>query len=104
MGKLTESLQALKEEQAETFAILPRPQPYKEDVRFEACRSLEGVLAITDNVESISHLTLLRCTLEELSAKNKPATSEAVFDELEEKVPWMKTDEGMKFAVSILVK
>lgn len=81
--------------------MLPRPQPFKEESKFENCHSLDNILAMTDQVESIPHISLFRCTLEELAFKSKPATSEVVFDALEEKIPWMKSEEGMPFAVCL---
>ncbi|KAJ7752788.1 hypothetical protein DFH07DRAFT_519100 [Mycena maculata] len=98
--KLNSSLAALKESQADTAAVLPKPEPHKELSAFAACLSLDALLeqAKKQSVEvaGIPAISLLRCAIADFrkgSDSRNPKTEE-VFRVLEGKIPWLVSDDG----------
>lgn len=108
LRRLTTSMGSLKESQAESYAALPRPDPYRETSQFNACHSIVDVLTAlgdkkpdTDNLPPIS---LIRCGIEEYGKgkagdQTKPSTEE-LFQLLEDRVPWLVSEEGLVYEVS----
>ncbi|KAH7916280.1 hypothetical protein BJ138DRAFT_1053080 [Hygrophoropsis aurantiaca] len=104
MTRLTESLASLKSTQASAFADLPRPAPFKEDIRYSECQSLDEIIAQrgrstpdTENAD-IEDITLLRCALTELSrdksGEDEGVSTEQLFSHLESKVSLLSGEEG----------
>jgi hypothetical protein len=108
MRRLTTSLASLKESQAESHAVLPRPQPYREPVRFSGCHSVAEVLeklGEKDPVQDIPPVSLIRCGIQDYAKgregdASKP-TTEGLFQYLEGQVPWLVSEEGLKYEVSL---
>jgi hypothetical protein len=108
MRRLTTSLASLKESQAESHAVLPRPQPYREPVRFSGCHSVAEVLeklGEKDPVQDIPPVSLIRCGIQDYAKgregdASKP-TTEGLFQYLEGQVPWLVSEEGSKYEVSL---
>ncbi|KAL0949284.1 hypothetical protein HGRIS_009361 [Hohenbuehelia grisea] len=96
--KFTTDLAALKESQAESFAVLPRPEPYKEPSGFSECGSIDAVLKLEAAPEDIPPLTLLRCGISDfqrMKPDEKPTTEE-LFQIMEAKIPWLTTPEAVE--------
>lgn len=109
LRRLTTSLAALKESQAESFSVLPRPEsPWKELEPFSKCRTVKDVLDIISEkgftYSQIPHVTLLRCGIRDVSVEKEgeaqPTTAE-LFGYLERQISWLATDDGMKFEVIV---
>jgi len=107
MRQLTTSLSSLKESQAESFSVLPRPNPFKEPKRFSECDTVADVLGVLGEKDpdysKIPPITLLRCGIEDFgkgkeSTDSKP-TTEDLFRYLEGQLPWLLTEEGYQFEV-----
>ncbi|KIP12749.1 hypothetical protein PHLGIDRAFT_97395 [Phlebiopsis gigantea 11061_1 CR5-6] len=97
LGRLTESLEALKASQAETFAALPRPEAYTIPPSYRHCQSLDDVVNAAGDARDIPHIPLLRYAAAELSSQKAKPTAEAIFQLLESKLPWIQTEEDAKF-------
>ncbi|KAI0340943.1 hypothetical protein BDW22DRAFT_1430589 [Trametopsis cervina] len=93
LKKLTTSLQSVKTEQATAFALLPRPNLYKEDPVFANCSSLEDIVAAEKEPKATPDITILRCAILELEASNTPATVNAIFKRIEEVLSWTRPEE-----------
>lgn len=100
LSKLSTSITAVKAAQEETFSVLPRPNPYKEDIKFQDCHSLDSVFTASEKVEDISPMSLLRCAFEELGPKGQAVGTELLFETLEAKNAWVGSEEGAEYAVS----
>jgi len=107
MRQLTTSLSSLKESQAESFSVLPRPNPFKEPKHFSECDTVVDVLGVlgekVPDYSKIPPVTLLRCGIEDFgkgkeSTDSKP-TTEDLFRYLEGQLPWLLTEEGYQFEV-----
>lgn len=107
MRRLTTSLSSLKESQAESFAVLPRAEPYKETGAFPDCHSVADVLRQVEErslaIPDIPPITLLRCGIKDLGRgkaddEAKPTTEE-LFRFLEGTIPWFTSEEGLNFEV-----
>jgi hypothetical protein len=82
-------LDKLKSEQSTSFSKLPAPTRKYEDDRFIDCHTVDDVLQLTEgkyDAKAGSDFSLLRCALEEVSAKEgQPPTADVVFDLLKAK-------------------
>ncbi|KAF5387839.1 hypothetical protein D9615_000605 [Tricholomella constricta] len=105
LRRLNESLTSLKESQKESYSVLPRPEPFKEPARYQACHSVVDMLKeIGDkaaDMENIPPVTLIRCGLESFGEGkegdlSKPTTEE-LFQYLEGQVPWLASEDGLKY-------
>ncbi|CAL1701334.1 unnamed protein product [Somion occarium] len=101
LQKLTVSLADLKASQTKAFADLPRPQLHQEDVQYKDCHSLDAVFNLTEEVQNIPPITLLRCAIEELALKSEAVTADAIFSALETRWTWLQTEEGSDFAAKL---
>ena len=108
MRKLTTSLASLKESQAEAHSVLPRPQPYKEPAKFGECQSVADILRELGEkdpvMEGTPPVSLLRCGIEDYR-KGKEGdlvnpTTEELFRYLEGQMPWLTSEEGLKYEAS----
>ncbi|KAJ7490299.1 hypothetical protein B0H11DRAFT_1019220 [Mycena galericulata] len=101
--RLNTSLAALKESQADSAAVLPKPEPYKEPAAFAACVSIDALLeqAKTESIEvaGISAISLLRCAIADFrkGPDSRNPRTEELFQVLEGKIPWLVSDEGADF-------
>ena len=107
LRRLTASLAALKESQAESLAILPRFNPFKELSRYAQCKSVSDVVAIAgekgSSVSTIPPITLLRCAITDCGEGKedqyaKPS-AEDLFRYLESQISWLASEEGLKYEV-----
>ncbi|GLB34034.1 putative peroxisomal membrane anchor protein (Pex14p) conserved region [Lyophyllum shimeji] len=105
LRRLNESLASLKESQKESHAVLPRPEPFREPPQFRECHSVADVLKVLGDKEpdmhSIPPVTLLRSGIEGFG-KGKDAdqaqpTTEDLFQYLEGQLPWLVSDDGLKY-------
>jgi len=108
MRRLTTSLASLKESQAESYSVLPCPQPYNEPAKFSECHSVAELLGALENKNSviyaISPVSLIRCGIEDYGRgtegdDSKPTTEE-LFRYLEGQVPWLVSEDGLEYEVS----
>ena len=102
MRKLTGSLTELKGNQSQTFATLPEPQLYRGDAEYTDCHSLEDLFALNEDVQKLPVVTLLRCSIEEISAKNDATTDATIFESLGNRWPWLQSEEGSAYMVTSL--
>lgn len=109
MRGLTASLASLKESQAESYAALPRPELYKEPIKFAACYSVASVLKETEDktseMQEMPPITLIRCGIADFNIGKegdlaKPTTEE-LFQYLEGQIPWLVSEDGLKYEVSL---
>ena len=111
LRKLNESLASLKASQIETNSVLPMPDPSQEAANFQACRTIADILKLLDaknpDMHSIPPITLLRCSLQGFGkGKEHEAsqpTTEELFRYMEGQIPWLVSEEGLKYEVRILV-
>ncbi|CAA7259641.1 unnamed protein product [Cyclocybe aegerita] len=105
LRQLTTSLSALKESQAESFSVLPRPDPFKESKENQNLHSVAELLkSVNEKIpryDQIPVVTLLRCALEDFGRGKdgedaKPMT-EDLFRYLDGQIPWLLTEEGLEF-------
>ncbi|KZP20165.1 hypothetical protein FIBSPDRAFT_919935 [Athelia psychrophila] len=97
LSRLTTSIQALKDTQSETFAILPKPQPFQENVVYKNCHNLEQILAAGgETPQDVPPFSVLRCALEEFEAQDTEASTEALFEMMASKLPWLQSEDGSK--------
>jgi hypothetical protein len=108
LRRLTTTLASLKESQAESYAVLPRPRPYKEPVIFADCHSLAELLGQLEEkdlaIQDIPTVSFVRCGVEDFGKGRegdaaKPTTHE-FFQFLESQVPWLVSEEGLEYEVS----
>jgi len=93
LQRLTSSIEAAKAEQSTVFALLPRPEPHKEDAVYADFKSLDDVLASGKDPKAVPSVTLLRCAIRDLVMNEQKATTEAIFRLIEDKMPWMRPEE-----------
>ncbi|TFK43662.1 hypothetical protein BDQ12DRAFT_675351 [Crucibulum laeve] len=105
LRRLTTSLASLKESQSESFSVLPHPEPYKEPSKYASCHSIADIFSTLHenepDIEEVPPITLLRCgiidfTKGKTGAEANP-TTEDLFRYLEGKIPWLVSDDGLKF-------
>ncbi|KAK7060408.1 hypothetical protein VNI00_001173 [Paramarasmius palmivorus] len=108
LKKLHTSAGSVKASQAKTFALLPRPDPYRENSTYGDCHSLLDVLQVAEKTQTqvwdIPHVTLLRCGIEEFRSRRRAdsespvdPTTEELFQVLESRIPWLVSDDGVGF-------
>ncbi|PPQ67821.1 hypothetical protein CVT26_007068 [Gymnopilus dilepis] len=105
LRRLTTSLSSLKEQQSESFSVLPRPDPFKESKPFSACTSLsEALKLLQENSEEVDitqlpAVTVLRCGLNDLSKERSGEypTTEDLFRYLESQLPWLLSEDGLSY-------
>jgi len=102
----------LKAAQSEYFSIFPQPDPFKEPKQYSECESVAEVLKVINAGEkgsnpdysSLPLVTLLRCGIADLGngeeRNNSKPTTQEVFQYLEGQIPWLVTDEGLKYETS----
>jgi hypothetical protein len=107
MRKLTASLASLKESQAESYSVLPRPELYKEPIKFAGCSSVDSVLQKiedkTSEMQEIPLITLIRCGIADFSKDKEGSlanpTTEELFQYLEGQIPWLASEDGLRYEV-----
>ncbi|KAG5648864.1 alpha-1,4-glucan branching enzyme [Asterophora parasitica] len=88
--------------QTESYSVLPRPEPFREPSRYRICHSAVDVLKMVgDKTLDIPPVILIRCGLESFGKGKegdlaKPTTEE-LFQHLESEVPWLISEEGLKY-------
>ena len=84
LAKLTASLHDFREAQKVAYADLPHPDPWDEVAPWNGCKSLRDVAAAVEQHTNtpLPRVTLLRCTLADLAAQNKPATADNIFSSI----------------------
>ncbi|KAF8812316.1 hypothetical protein BYT27DRAFT_7087553 [Phlegmacium glaucopus] len=105
LRRLTTSLAALKESQAESLSVLPRSSPLKELPRYAQCKSVSDAVAITGEKDSsfstIPPLTLLRCGIADYGKgkddQNAKPSTEDLFRYLESQIPWLVSEDGLHY-------
>jgi len=97
ISRLRESLEALKETQTETFAVLPKPPPVQEEPKYKDMHSLEDLNVPADEPLDVPEYTLLRCVIEGQAAQSKTTTKEEIFSVLEQQYPWLTTEKGVEY-------
>lgn len=92
----------MKAEQDAAFAVLPEPRPYKGDEMYQDYKSLDDIVTSAKDPKQVPHITLLRCAMQGLASTNVKATTEAIFQYLEEKLPWTRSEEDPEVTVGDL--
>ena len=103
LRRLTVSLAAFKESQAECLSALPRSSSFKELPCYVQCKSISDAVAIAGENGSIPPITLLRCGIMDYGKGKedqhaKPST-EDLFRYLESQIPWLVSEEGLRYEV-----
>lgn len=83
--------------------MLPRPVVYREDPKYAKCVTLVDVDCVAGDSHDIPHVALLIITMQELLSRKERPTTNAIFELLEEKFPWIQTDDEGKFEASVSV-
>ncbi|KAJ3564833.1 hypothetical protein NP233_g8032 [Leucocoprinus birnbaumii] len=104
MRRLTTSLSAFKETQAEAWSVLPKADPWRELTPYSKCASTDDIsVSYGDqeiHLDTVSPVTVLRCGLADLTKgeenQQKPTTEE-LFRYLEEKFTWLLSPDGLKY-------
>ncbi|KAF9452422.1 hypothetical protein P691DRAFT_756349 [Macrolepiota fuliginosa MF-IS2] len=104
MRRFTTSLSSFKESQAETWSTLPRAHAWREPIEFSNCSSIDEMTGVFGEKEvqydKVSPVTVLRCGLADFiegqDSEEKPTTEE-LFRYLEERIPWLLSDDGAKY-------
>ena len=65
-------------------------------------KSLEDILVSANDPKSVPDVTILRCAITDLETNKRPCTAAAIFELLEEKMPWSGTEEATEISVSIV--
>ncbi|KAF9058060.1 hypothetical protein BJ165DRAFT_103482 [Panaeolus papilionaceus] len=105
LRKLTTSLASLKESQTESFAVLPKADPYREPSECAAAQSLKGLVELSGEKESdfakLPPQTVLRCAItnfgEGKTGDAAVPTTQDLFRYMEGNVTWLLTDEGLEY-------
>ncbi|KAF8165471.1 hypothetical protein B0H34DRAFT_649677 [Crassisporium funariophilum] len=105
LRRLTTSLSALKESQAECFSVLPRSAAFKEPDQYVQCKSVADVVTILGEKDpdfsSVPQVTLLRCGIADFGKgkeeKDARPSTEDLFRYLEGHVPWLVSEEGLQY-------
>jgi len=98
LSRLTTSIHNLKETQSGTFSVLPKPQPTQESSDYKNCHNLEQILvAGGERPQDVPPFSILRCALEEFEAVQREASTEALFEVLTNKLPWLQSEDGSKY-------
>jgi hypothetical protein len=104
---LNTCMASLKQTQADSFSVLPRPDIWKEDRCFAKCKTVAELVKALELKEKdqkdresefsrIPHVSLLRCALREIGRK---PTTEELFKFMEEALPWLATEGGAEYEV-----
>ncbi|KAL6305817.1 hypothetical protein BKA93DRAFT_895834 [Sparassis latifolia] len=102
LGKLTDSVTALKTTQTETFVILPQAEPFKDPAQYGDCHTLDEFVAASKDSRDLPPFSLLRCAIEGLVSQDQKPTTEDIFQTLESKLPWLKSEEeGVQFEAKL---
>ena len=79
--------------------MLPSPPTTGEPRELAEKHSLEEFNLAQEAPINVPGFTLLRCTIEGLARDGKKMTKEELFGALEERYPWLTTDEGLEYQV-----
>ena len=107
LQKLSTSLAAFKESHAESYSVLPRPEPYRVPECYFTCQTVDEVLKVLDkgepNYQQIPSVTLLRAAIMEMTQGKEQdstfPTTEGLFQYLEERIPWLSSESGRAYEV-----
>ncbi|KAI0082349.1 hypothetical protein K474DRAFT_500649 [Panus rudis PR-1116 ss-1] len=86
LQKLNTSLSALKEEQTRAFCDLPRSEPYREGPAWADCHTVKALQAACEKLQDKQRpppLSVLRCVIEDMTAKGESVTTQALFGTIE---------------------
>lgn len=104
LQKMTTSLAAFKESQAESYSVLPRTEPYREPEQYSTCQTVDDVLKVLNekepNFRGIPPVTLMRTAIADTrqeSDQDQPRTTEELFQYLEAKIPWLTSESGKAY-------
>jgi len=101
LSRLTTSIESLKQTQTESFTVLPKLPPFREDPKYNDCRTLDqAVSASNDAPQEIPPFTVLRCAIEELAAQSRDVDTEELFRAIEAKLPWLRSEDGAQYQAS----
>ncbi|TDL29249.1 hypothetical protein BD410DRAFT_11556 [Rickenella mellea] len=101
LERLNTSIKSLKATQNEAFSVLPKPTRPTEDPKYEDFHSLDELQLSADVPLEVPEYTLLRCAIEGLAAQEKKVETEELFEVLQQRYPWLKTDEGLQYRNSL---
>ena len=74
----------------------------REAEEFEKERGEKGSINRETGVITIPPFTFLRCAIEGLAMEGKKLTKEELFTSLEEKFPWLRSEDGINYQVSYI--
>ncbi|PPQ63409.1 hypothetical protein CVT24_004919 [Panaeolus cyanescens] len=105
LRKFTTSLASLKESQTESFAVLPKSDPYREPEECTAATSLEELVKLAGEKDSdfakLPPQTVLRCAITSYgkakTGDEAVPTTQDLFRYMEGSVTWLLTDEGLEY-------
>jgi hypothetical protein len=92
------SIESLKQTQNQSFSALPKPAPFKEELKYKDCHTLDqAISASNEKPQEIPPFSVLRCAIEEFAAQGRAVDSEELFRAIEVKLPWLNSEEGAKY-------
>ncbi|EKM80402.1 hypothetical protein AGABI1DRAFT_58155 [Agaricus bisporus var. burnettii JB137-S8] len=104
MRRLTMSLSSFKEEQAESFSILPKAEEWREPQEYSNCSYLHDIASSFGEqqvqYDNVSPVSLLRCGLNDFNRgrdNGQDPTTQELFHYMEEKIPFLTSAEGQKY-------
>lgn len=108
LKRLTSSLATLKEQQTESYSVLPRSEPWKETRLYATCTSVDAIRNMLDKKDpkysDIPTVTLLRCGIHDFGkgrdGDDANPTTEDLFRYLEGQIPWLASEDGLHYEVS----
>ncbi|EMD40948.1 hypothetical protein CERSUDRAFT_111523 [Gelatoporia subvermispora B] len=100
LDRLTRSLEDLKSAQRDTFAILPKPELFK-DPKYEKCHTLDDLILRSEGRHDVPNITVLRCALEELKARGSSTSTEEIFATLGPKLPQLQATEAQQYEAEL---
>lgn len=100
LSRLASSIEELKAAQNEMFAVLPPPPTYTVEPPYTECKTLDDVSSAAGESREVPHVLLLERAVAEIASKKEKPTTEAIFQLLEAKFPWIQAEAEGKFEVS----
>ena len=101
LKRFNERLVGLQAQQEEARRVLPSPALFKEESQYATCKDLDSLSIKSDAPISVPPASFLRCALADKTVDNK-TTAEDLFNKLEARYSWLKSDEGLQYEVRVV--
>ncbi|ETW84155.1 hypothetical protein HETIRDRAFT_472617 [Heterobasidion irregulare TC 32-1] len=92
LSKLTTSISHFKNEQKQSFEVLPQLALDREEPRYKQCGGLDDLVSAGDDRRDIPVFTLLRCALADFAKQDLHPSWEELSVAITTKFPWFESD------------